>query len=234
MTQRRRFAVLAPMREELEAVLALGRPGRRHDILGFEGFELECLRHPVLAARCGVGKVQAAMVAQRVIDEFKPDALILTGVAGALAPDLAPGDAVVARDLLQHDLDCTPLGFALGEVPWSGERVFRCDEALVHDALSATTAHKLRAGRILTGDRFVTGSDRACHEHLRRDLGGDAVEMEGAAVAQVCVRNRVPFVVIRTISDRADGSAPEDFSKILPMAAANAASVTRRILECER
>lgn len=226
----RRFVVLAPVREELDAVLARGRPGRRHDILGFEGFESEGFPGPVLAVRCGVGKVQAAMVAQRVIDDFRPDALILTGVGGALAPDLEPGDAVVARDLMQHDLDCTALGFAPGEVPWSGERIFSCDETLVREALSADVAHRLRTGRILTGDRFVTGADRASHEHLRRDLGGDAVEMEGAAVAQVCVRNAVPFVVVRTISDRADGSAPEEFPKVLKMAAANAAAVTETIL----
>jgi 5'-methylthioadenosine/S-adenosylhomocysteine nucleosidase len=177
-----------------------------------------------------VGKTLAAMITQQVIGAYRPGAVILTGVAGALAADLVPGDAVVARDLIHHDLDCTALGFARGEVPFTGERVFPCDPALVRAALSAPVSHRLRAGRILSGDRFVTHADKACHAHLTGELAGDAVEMEGAAVAQVCSRNKTPFVVIRTISDRADGSAPEDFSKILPLAAANAAAVTRQIL----
>lgn len=219
------------MREEMEAVLALGVAGARHDILGFEGHETTCFAHPVLVVRCGVGKVQSAMVAQRVIDEFRVDAIVVTGVAGALAPDLAPGDAVVARDVLQHDMDCTPLGFARGEIPFTGERVFTCDPVLVARALTApVTGHRIRAGRILAGDQFITGGDRETHRFLRDELAGDAVEMEGAAVGQVCVRNRVPFVVVRTISDRADGAAPLDFQKILPLAAANAASVTGRLL----
>lgn len=227
----RRFVILCPMREEMEAVLALGKTGARHDILGFEGYEMECISHPALVVRCGVGKVQSAMIAQYVIGEYKPDSIIVTGVAGALAADLAPGDAVVARDVIQHDLDCTPLGFARGEVPFTGERIFTCDPALVNAALSAKTNHRLRSGRILSGDRFVTHADKECHAYMTGELAGDAVEMEGAAVGQVCSRNKIPFVVVRTISDRADGAAPADFSKILPLAATNAAAVTRRILE---
>jgi adenosylhomocysteine nucleosidase len=227
----RRFAILCPMKEEMDAVLALGTTGARHDVLGFEGHEMTCFAHPVLVVRCGVGKVHAAMTAQRVIDEFKVDAIIVTGVAGALAPDLEPGDAVVARDVIQHDMDCTALGFARGEVPFTGERIFTCDPTLVASALTAKVGHKLRAGRILAGDRFVTHSDKECHAYMTGELAGDAVEMEGAAVGQVCARNKIPFVVVRTISDRADGAAPEDFSKILPLAAANAAAVTRKILE---
>lgn len=230
----RRIAVLSPMREEMEAVLALGSADRRHDILGFEGHEMTSFAHPVLVVRCGVGKVQSAMIAQRVIDEFKVDAIVVTGVAGALAPDLEPGDAVVARDVLQHDMDCTPLGFARGEIPFTGERIFTCDERLGALALTAPVAHRLRAGRILAGDQFITGSDRETHRHLREELAGDAVEMEGAAVGQVCARNKIPFVVVRTISDRADGAAPVSFQQVLPMAAANAAAVTRRILEALR
>lgn len=226
----RRIAVLSPMREETEAVLALGTVGRRHDILGFEGYETTCFAHPVLVVRCGVGKVQSAMIAQRVIDEFDVDAIVVTGVAGALAPDLAPGDAVVARDVMQHDMDCTPIGFARGEIPFTGERLFVCDETLVRLALTAPVKHRLRAGRILAGDQFITGSDRETHRYLRDELAGDAVEMEGAAVGQVCVRNKVPFVVVRTISDRADGEAPVSFQQVLPMAAANAAAITGCLL----
>ncbi len=227
-----RFVVLTPMREELEAVLALGKPGAKRDLSGFECVEMTFgAGRRVIVVRCGVGKTLAAMITQQVIGAYRPGAVILTGVAGALASDLAPGDAVVARDLLHHDMDCTALGFARGEVPFTGERVFTCDPALVSAALTARVGHGLRAGRILTGDRFVTHADKACHAYLTGELAGDAVEMEGAAVGQVCSRNGIPFVVVRTISDRADGAAPEDFSKILPLAAANAAAVTRSILE---
>ena len=227
----RRFVILCPMAEEMDAVLALGRAEPQAPVLGFPAALLTLRGREALVVRCGVGKVQSALVAQRVIDAYRPEALILTGVAGALAPDLRPGDAVIARDTVQHDLDVTALGFARGEVPFSGERFFPCAPELVDAAATAVVPHGLRIGRILTGDRFVTGADRACHAYLREELHGDAVEMEGAAVGQVCARNAVPYVVIRTISDRADGAAPVDFLKVLGFAAANAAAVTAVILD---
>lgn len=229
----RPLLILCPMAEEMDAVLALGPHDTLPPVLGFPASALRVGVAGAVVVRCGVGKVLSAMVAQRSLDRFAPRAVALTGVAGALAPDLRPGDAVIARDTLQHDLDVTALGFALGEVPFTGERVFPCDPALVAAASGARIDGALRTGRILTGDRFVTGADRACHAHLRADLAGDAVEMEGAAVAQVCTRNGVPFVIVRTISDRADGDAPADFAKVLAFAAANAAAVTRRLIDTD-
>lgn len=229
-TKRRPLLILCPMVEEMDAVLALGESTPLAPVLGFQTAMLHAEGRVAIVMRCGVGKIQAAMVTQRAIDLFAPRAIALTGVAGALHPDLRPGDAIVARDTLQHDLDVTALGFQLGEVPFSGERVFTCDPALVEAACAAVTFTTVRVGRILTGDRFVTGSDRACHAHLRETLLGDAVEMEGAAVAQVCTRNGVPVVIVRTISDLANGDAPTDFVKILTFAAANAAAVISGLL----
>lgn len=233
-TNRRPLLILCPMVEEMDAVLALGDTAPLPDVLGFHACMLHVEGSAAVAIRCGVGKIQAAMVTQRAIDLFAPRAIVLTGVAGALHPDLRPGDAIVARDTLQHDMDVTALGFELGEVPFSGERLFSCDPTLVAKACAAVTDGTVRVGRILTGDRFVTGADRACHAHLRDILRGDAVEMEGAAVAQVCSRNGVPCVIIRTISDRANGDAPADFVAVLAFAAANAAAVIRGLLATTR
>lgn len=160
---------------------------------------------PVVVACSGVGKVMAAMCAQHIISTYQPARIILLGIAGALHEKLSIGDIVLGEDLLQYDLDATALGFAVGEVPYTPYRFLHSDPdmlataALVHSELGA-----VHRGRVLSGDRFVSNLGNADHGllHLLRDeLAGDAVEMEGAALAMVATMNRIPFLIIRTISD---------------------------------
>ncbi len=161
---------------------------------------------------------------------MRPDYLIVTGIAGSVRDGLDLGDVVVSRDCVQHDLDATALGFELGQVPYTEHRILRADPRLVELALATQVdGQRVVAGRILTGDQFVSDPDDALRRRLS-ELDGSVVEMEGAAIALVATVNRVPFVIIRSVSDKADAAAPADFGAFLRRAAANSYTVCAGIL----
>lgn len=184
---------------------------------------------PVVMALSGIGKVAAAATSMLLIERYAPRALLFTGVAGGIAPGVQVGDVVVADALLQHDLDASPL-FPRYEVPLTGRSRFATDVAL-STALATAAAHaqaahrevlaafgcaapRVHRGLVISGDRFVATTPES--DDLRRRLPEAlAVEMEGAAVAQVCHDAGLPCAVIRTISDRADDAAHVDFGRFL-------------------
>ncbi|MCM8542299.1 MAG: 5'-methylthioadenosine/adenosylhomocysteine nucleosidase [Lentisphaeraceae bacterium] len=181
--------------------------------------------------KSGIGKVLAAMVCQKLIDLYEPSSILFTGVAGALNPSLDIGDVVVSRDCIQHDIDGRPLGFERGQILFSDKKIFKADEKMIELAMkSVVDGHQLIQGRILTGDQFFTHSDIESHGYIITELKGDCIEMEGAAIAVVCTSNEVPFVIVRTVSDKADGSAVEDFSKLHHLVAGNSYSIVKQIL----
>lgn len=188
---------------------------------------------PVVVVKCGVGKVFAAMTAQHLIDAYAPSAVISTGVAGGLSPALDIGDVVVSRDTAHHDMDVRALGFPRGHIPFSDLRFFETDPDLARRALATRLAsgHRVALGRILTGDQFISGARHETHAHLTEELTGDAVDMETAAIAQVCHAHGTPFVSIRTLSDKADGTAHVDFGAFLPEVARNSFEVVRALLQ---
>lgn len=181
----------------------------------------------VVLALSKIGKVAAATTATVLIEHFGVRSIVFTGVAGGLGKGVKIGDVVVATGFVQHDLDASPL-FPRFEVPLYGKTRFACDAALTallvkasraalaHTSLLIHGFHEccVHEGLIASGDRFVCGAEEACNlTGLMRRAGHDvlAVEMEGAAIAQVCLDYGVPFAVMRTISDRADDSAHVDF-----------------------
>lgn len=185
----------------------------------------------MIIVKSGVGKVFAAMVCERLIDEFDPQAVIFTGVAGALNKKLNIGDVVLSDSCIQHDLDAQALGFMRGAIPYTEHRIFKADQNLL--SLASQTklkGKKILAGRILTGDQFITKKEMLDHKYLIDELKGDAIEMEGGSIAQVCTLNNIPFLVVRTVSDKADGTAVEDFNKFLPVVARNSFKVVASIL----
>lgn len=223
-------AIVGAMREEVE---------RLHD--GLEDTS-ELRRGPVtlhagrlegvdvLVAQCGIGKVNAAVTAQTLLAEGATS-LVFTGVAGALAPDLRVGDVVVSTDAVQHDVDVTALGYAPGEVPGSGI-AWEADPDLRAAAAAAAAEElvgvRVVAGRVASADRFV--ADPAVAADLHGRFGAACAEMEGAAVAQVCARWNVPFVIVRSISDTADHEAGLDFRAFTELAASRAERVVRGLL----
>ncbi|MFW5802163.1 MAG: 5'-methylthioadenosine/adenosylhomocysteine nucleosidase [Spirochaeta sp.] len=180
----------------------------------------------VQAEVIGVGKVMAAMNTQRLIDKLQPQAVLMVGVAGGLNPELTIGDVIAADQSIQHDLDVTELGMPRGQVPFTKYRWYQADKALLNAAMQVQpegTNHagqpiRVVSGRVLTGDTFMSRAAQQQNRYMRNELHGDAVDMESAAVAQVCVSNMVPHVIVRVISDTADGSAKIDFQRFLPSA----------------
>ena len=179
----------------------------------------------VVLVKSGVGKVFAAMVTQKIIDTYQPESILFTGVAGGLNKGYEVGDVIVANDCIQHDLDATELGFSRGTVPYTNYRFFVTDTRLKNLALNTIMEHTLHEGRIITGDQFLTKKEIQEFDYITKDLHGDAVEMEGAAVGLVCTYNQVPFLIIRTLSDKANEEATVNFLAFLPVVAANSFAV---------
>ena len=189
-----------------------------------------------VVVQSGIGKVSAARCAQILIDRFAPDYLINTGVAGGVGTQLLVGDLVIGSELVQHDFDLTACGYAKGYIPGFGARgelsVFRSDtrlaEAFLRSASQYFPENRIRAGRIATGDTFVAAG--AVKDRLREAFGAIAAEMEGGAIAQTAQMCCVPFVVIRAISDLADGTAVESFQKFEQETARLSASVLETMI----
>jgi adenosylhomocysteine nucleosidase len=222
-----RIAIVSAMREELHA-LHEDLTAARIDRVARRDFHIGVLHgHHALLVLCGIGKVAAATTTALLLDRFEIDAVLFTGVAGGLADGVQVGDVVIGDALLQHDLDVSPI-FPRWEVPLTGTSRFAAD-AKWSDTLARaaqSSGHTVHRGLIVSGDRFVATSHESAT--LRAALPDAlAVEMEGAAVAQVCHDFARPFAVLRTISDRADDSAHGDFSRFV---ADVASGLTRRIV----
>ena len=219
------------MDAEIAAFLAHAESITTESWHGFEFHSARMEGRDEVLVKCGIGKVFAALVSQRLIDVYAPSRLIFTGVAGSLNPAYAIGDVVVSGDCAQHDVDGGALGFERGNLLYTDLRFFTADPELARLALAApANGHRIHSGRILTGDQFMTRDEINHHRYLMEELAGDAVEMEGAALAQVCAVNKLPFVVVRTISDKADGDAVHDFTKFLPVIVNNSYAIVRHIL----
>lgn len=186
--------------------------------------------HDLLLVRAGVGKVNAALCTQLLIDAFDAHTVICTGSAGALHDGLDIGDVVIAEDCVQHDVKVEFLDLPRGQIPFTEHRFFETSPTLRDHAQDVSLPdHSIHVGRVLTGDTFV--QDEAYRRQLREELDGDCVEMEGAAVGQVCAVNDVPYLVVRAISDRADGSSDVDFQSFLEDAARSSAQIVLHLLE---
>ena len=168
---------------------------------------------PVVVVRSGIGKVNAALCTQQLVDLFGIDAVINTGIAGSLNAKIDIGDIVLSTDALEHDMDAVAFGYDVGVIPRMDTSVFVADEAL--RTLAATVCAQVNPevsvheGRIVTGDQFI--ADKAKKEWLVSTFSGMCTEMEGAAIAHAAHNNGIPFLIIRAISDKADDSATEDY-----------------------
>ena len=176
---------------------------------------------PVVITRAGVGKVNAALAAGVMILRYRPDRLLNTGVAGALAAGLVQGDVVIATSLVEYDMDTTPLGEPRGLLSIGGRELVELPtDAEMVAALSRAAGaegHAARLGMVATGDKFVAGADAKAA--ILRDFPALACEMEGAAIAHAAYAAGVPVAVLRVISDSADGSAKLDYPTFAGVAA---------------
>lgn len=199
---------------------------------------------PIILSRAGIGKVNAAITTTVLLEHFKPKAILFSGIAGAMNPDLSPGDIVVAKQIAYHDYGrLSPNGLekwgTLNPYNFSRNPIyFPCDSILLATATTASQQTRLEKieqhqpkiffGNIVTGDIFLADSKK--NKALREEFNADATEMEGAAVAQVCYQQKVPFLIIRSLSDSANDSATLDFVKYGKLAAENSATLVLAIL----
>lgn len=208
------LGVIGAMQSEIKRLLEKMGECQIDERYGLRFYVGELSGQKLVLVKSGVGKVMAARCAQMLIDFYQPDYLVNTGVAGGLSAHLRVGDIVLGAELVQHDFDITAFGYAKGNMDDDAHKdeptVFRSDETLVRLAQQAGAgAQRVLTGRIATGDVFVAGKEAKAA--ITAQFAADAAEMEGAAIAQVAAACGVPFLVIRAISDLADGSATESF-----------------------
>lgn len=167
----------------------------------------------VVVVRSGIGKVNAAMCTQILVDTYQVEAVINTGIAGSLNAQIDIGDIVLSTDTLEHDMDAVAFGYPVGQIPRMDTLSFQADEKLraLAKKVCAEVVPEVSVfeGRVVSGDQFV--SDKGKKDWLVENFDGYCTEMEGAAIAHAAYLNGIPFLIIRAISDKADDSASMDY-----------------------
>ena len=186
----------------------------------------------VVVVRSGIGKVNAGICAQILADVFSVDAIINTGIAGSLNKNINMGDIVLSTDVVQHDMDATGFGYRKGQIPQMPVFFFNADDNLRR--LAAEVCKEVNPdiqvfeGRIASGDQFVCDQD--VKNRIVSEFSAYATEMEGAAIGQAAYLNEIPFLVVRAISDKADGSAQMDYSEFEKAAVDHSVRLTLNML----
>lgn len=228
-----KIAIIGAMELEVEALKAKMTDVSIIEKAGMAFHEGSLNGASVVVVRSGIGKVNAAICVQILADLFHVTHVINTGVAGSLNARLDIGDILISKDALHHDMDATIFGYQPGEVPQMGIREFPADERMMEAAKAACEKvcpdiHALY-GRVVSGDRFI--SDDAVKERLITDFQGDCTEMEGASIAHSAYLNKLPFVIIRAISDKADGTAEVEYPVFEKAAALNSAGLVEEMVQ---
>jgi adenosylhomocysteine nucleosidase len=186
----------------------------------------------VVIVRSGVAKVNAGICVQILVDMFNVTHVINTGVAGSLDARINIGDIVLSTDACYHDVDATVFGYKKGEVPQLGIHAFPADASLREAAKNAISKAApdlgVFEGRVCSGDQFISSPD--VKKAIIDEQGGMCTEMEGAAIAQACYLNKIPFVIIRAISDKADGSDIVDYPVFEEKAARDCAALVKEMI----
>ena len=226
----KKLGIIGAMSEEIETLLEQLECSSAQNHAGSIYHEGVLEGLPVVVVQCGVGKVNAAMCAQVLCSVYGVTHLVNTGIAGSLCADLDIGDLVVSTDAMYHDFDCVNFGYPMGQVPGMDVLTFPADETMIGYAYAAAESVNpghTKKGRIATGDQFVAVKE--LKDKIIANTQGLCTEMEGAAIAQTAYRNKVPFVILRAISDKADNSATMDYPTFERIAAHRCAEVTRTL-----
>ena len=224
-----KIGIIGAMDEEVASLRAAVESPEYTSIAGMEFCKGKLDGVDVVIVQCGVGKVNAGICAHTLINLFGCTKIINTGVAGSLDTQIDIGDIVVSTDAVQHDFTAEAVGFAKGEIPYTGLYAFPADEmmrkAAVKAARAAASEVHVFEGRVCSGDQFVASKEQK--ERIIEDFNGLCCEMEGGAIAQVCYLNNTPFVIIRAISDKADDSEEMSYEMFMAEAAVRCAAIVR-------
>lgn len=229
------YGIIGAMDEEVEVLEKEMKVHLEKEIAGLHFFQGLLEGKTVVLVRSGIGKVNAAVCAQILISEFKVEKIINTGVAGAIGEDLDILDIVVSTELQQYDVDAREFGYQLGEIPRMATSIFVSHPSLVEKAYAKGVKRfgekEVTKGKIVSGDTFVSSS--SMKHRLEKEFRARCTEMEGASIAQTCYMNRIPFVVIRTMSDKADGSANDNYKTFVEKAAFRSKELVKDIISDE-
>ena len=225
-----KLGIIGAMDLEVETLLGIleDKKESRHALSAFYEGKLEGL--DVVIVQCGIGKVNAALCAQILISVYGVTHIVNTGIAGSLCAELDIGDLVVSKDAMYHDFDCVHFGYEMGRVPGMDTVAFPADEKLMEFAFAAAESVNpghTRTGRVASGDLFV--AEKSVKDRIIERTQALCTEMEGAAIAHTAYRNKVPFVILRAISDKADDSAEMDYPTFERIAAHRCANVTMKM-----
>lgn len=233
MSDKMVLGIIGAMQEEIELLLTKVEKEKTVEKAGLKFYAAKYKGLQVVIVKSGIGKVNAALCAQMLISEFAVSGIVNVGCAGGIVPGLEVGDVVVADEVVEHDYDLSSVwpSFKPGQIPEIG-RFMKCDEKYSLAAVEAAEHISdigVSRGRVASGDTFVCAPE--LRQRIVDNVAPAAVEMEGAAIGHVCVLNKVPFAVIRSISDNASTGAHSSFEEFLPKAAANAATILLGMLE---
>lgn len=227
------IGIIGAMEEEIECLKACMEIVTTKNIVGLTFYIGRYDGKNIVLVRSGIGKVNAAICTQAMIDHFGVDYVLVLGVAGALSEKLKIGDVLISMDAVQHDMDTSSLGDPVGTIPRMAESYFKADPELIRLAQEAAAEiaqdYSVITGRVASGDQFISTSEAKAK--IRRDVQGDCAEMEGAAIAHACWLNRIPFLIIRAISDGAGEDAGMSFERFCVVAAKRSSELVEGLLQ---
>ncbi|MBT2688800.1 5'-methylthioadenosine/adenosylhomocysteine nucleosidase [Bacillus sp. ISL-47] len=225
--------IIGPMAEEIEILHSHMEVKETTELAGMTFYQGTLKGQNIVLVQSGIGKVNATMAAQLLINEFKVEKLINSGIAGAIHPDVNMGDIVISTDTVQHDMDETAKGYEPGIIPRMDIGYFEADKELVRLAEKAaknlSKEVNVFTGRIATGDQFIASKEKS--EWILNTFEAYVVEMEGGAVGQVAHLNEIPYVVIRSASDDASEEAVMKWEDFKQLAVTNSSSIIETMLE---
>lgn len=213
------IGILAAMNVEMESFRSFIQNPVSETVAGYSFVSGTVEGKEVVTAVGGLGKVGAAMCTQAMISAFHPDIIIDTGVAGSLSDELGIGSIAVSTSVVEHDMDTSPLGDPLGYLSDIKKIVIPADRQVAEHLIACAKVLGIRtvSGIIASGDQFVHSDERK--NFIVKQFNAIACDMESGAVGHVCYQNRVPFCIVRAISDSADGSSHMDYNAFIEMAA---------------
>ena len=227
-----KIGIIGAMEVEVARLVRCMGGAKESQRAGMHFYEGQIGRTEVVVVRCGIGKVSAGLCVQILTDLFGITHVINTGVAGSLEEEIDIGDIVVSIDAMYHDMDVTGLGYEPGQVPQLDTLACPADPVLrvaaVKACREAAPEIGVFAGRVVSGDQFIC--DRGTKDRIKKVFGGLCTEMEGAAIAQAAYINKIPFVIVRAISDKADESTEMSYEAFEAKAAEHCASLVEHMV----
>ena len=229
----KKIGIIGAMEVEIASLKSAMKVSRMLKKAQMEFLEGELEGCQAVVVRSGIGKVNAAVCTQILVDEFGVDGVINTGIAGSLKAEINIGDIVLSTDVLHHDMDATGFGYPLGQIPQMDAFSFQADEQMrkLAKEVCEEVNPEIRVfeGRVVSGDQFI--SSREVKDKIKENFDGCCTEMEGAAIAQTAYLNQIPFVIIRAISDKADDSATMDYPTFEKQAVEHSVRLIRGFLK---